>query len=279
VWSFRNNFSQVYLDGKLEASGYVMTTAYATTNYVRIGCQSSSGTDIAFMNGQIDDLFLINGYALDEKTIKAKYDAQTAQGTGNITIKKYGIITADPTYSNPNTTLTLYCGTDYAMANSAISNPYFSTQKAPFGFPLNPAKWTVEVTNGKQDDNVASPVQNTWYNLGNVNIVVPIGCWKLNYFSEVWALGTLTAVDVYTTLSKANNTQDDAIFIERSFVSGSGAFPVYALGKHSAEKIVNVSSKTTYYLNSKTAVAGVTTLQKDSSSSGVSIIRAVCALL
>lgn len=135
VVSFRNNYAQVYLDGKLEISGYFLTPAYAATNYVRVGCYSATGTDAQFMNGQIDDLFLINGYALDEKTIKAKYDAQTAQGTGNITIDKYALVTAVGAYSAPNTPITIWGGTDYSLANATISNPYYATVSQPFGFP------------------------------------------------------------------------------------------------------------------------------------------------
>jgi hypothetical protein len=53
------------------------------------------------------------------------------------TTAKYFIITK-VAYSSPNTTITVYGGTDYDLANAAITSPYYSTQKAPQGFPLNP---------------------------------------------------------------------------------------------------------------------------------------------
>jgi hypothetical protein len=64
-------------------------------------------------------------------------------------------------YSSPSTTLSLYGGTDYDLANSAIIEPYFSMAKAPYGFPLDEAKWRVEslVTS---DSSQASPVAGTW---------------------------------------------------------------------------------------------------------------------
>jgi hypothetical protein len=43
-------------------------------------------------------------------------------------------------YSSPSTTLKLYGGTDYDLANSPIIEPYFSMAKAPYGFPLDEAK-------------------------------------------------------------------------------------------------------------------------------------------
>jgi hypothetical protein len=42
-------------------------------------------------------------------------------------------------YSSPNIIQTLYGGTNYDLANSPIIEPYFSSTKAPFGFPLNEA--------------------------------------------------------------------------------------------------------------------------------------------
>ena len=46
---------------------------------------------------------------------------------------KYFIVTGVG-YSSPNTTLTLYGGTDYDLANSPIIEPYFSMAKAPMAF-------------------------------------------------------------------------------------------------------------------------------------------------
>ena len=52
---------------------------------------------------------------------------------------KYFIITG-VSYSSPSTTLTLYGGTDYDLANSAIIEPYFSMAKTPYCFPLDKAR-------------------------------------------------------------------------------------------------------------------------------------------
>src|SRR5574344_2739227 len=74
----------------------------------------------------------------------------------------YGIITKI-SYSSPNTTLTFLHEINpststalHLMANSAITNNYYSNMKAPFGFPLHPDKWTLkkEITSNYY---VASP--------------------------------------------------------------------------------------------------------------------------
>ena len=44
-----------------------------------------------------------------------------------------------------------------------VTLPNYSITKAPFGFPLSPAKWTVEVTDTSERVQ-ASPTQDTWYN-------------------------------------------------------------------------------------------------------------------
>ena len=60
VVAYRNNFTQIYVDGALEVSGYTVTPTYAATNYVQIGVRNVAGSNVAatWVNGQIDDLFL-----------------------------------------------------------------------------------------------------------------------------------------------------------------------------------------------------------------------------
>ena len=44
----------------------------------------------------IDDVFLINGYALDENTIRLKYLSNTAQGISDINVIKNAFISSNP---------------------------------------------------------------------------------------------------------------------------------------------------------------------------------------
>ena len=95
--------------------------------------------------------------------VTGKYSAgmkiKLTQGT-----VKYFIITAVSTYSGGNTTITVYGGTDYDLANSAISANYYSMVKSPFGFPMSPAKWSVEFTSSDTQTQSA-PTNGTWYNM------------------------------------------------------------------------------------------------------------------
>ncbi len=53
------------------------------------------------------------------------------------TTVKYFIVTAVGAYSGGNTLVSVYGGVDYTLANAAISTPYYSTAKAPIGFPMS----------------------------------------------------------------------------------------------------------------------------------------------
>lgn len=129
VVTFANKYAKIYLDGNLESGGYCVAPTYAATNYPRLGVMNTVGTDGNFFNGQIDDLFFINGAALDPVYIKAKYNAATAQGTSDITMAQYVYIT-----NVADTLLTIDGGTNFTLINSTISNPYYLSTTAT-GFP------------------------------------------------------------------------------------------------------------------------------------------------
>lgn len=257
VVTVRNNYLQVYLNGNLESSGYCVAPSYAGTNYVRVGCGNITGTDITFMNGQIDDLFLINGYALDEITIYNKYVANTAQGTGSVTVNKTALITNVGVYSGGNTLVTSWGGTDYSLANATISLPKYSNEKVPFGFQSNPDKWSVLLT----DSTTAiknSPSATTWYNLGvdggtvALSIVAPIGQWRV-YYKAVGELIFTTVATVSVaqrvTLSTSTSAESNALFTTTQGISApiiTGG--ICRLEFQLSNKILNLTAKTTYYL-------------------------------
>ncbi len=62
------------------------------------------------------------------------------------TTVKYFYITA-VSYGAPNTTITVAAGTDYSLANAAITSPFYSNADQPFGFPtvFNTSVGTFEI--------------------------------------------------------------------------------------------------------------------------------------
>ena len=199
---------------------------------------------------------------------------RVTQSTGGT---KYFIITKIAV--SGDTTLTLYGGTDYNLEDEAISDPYYSVVRAPYGFPLDPAGWSVVVTDTTQRTQ-ASPTQNVWYNLGTTacQISVPVGVWNLGY--KVYANPYMPAslsVDELVTLSTANNSESDTEFTGVTRINGASATLI--LGTSIAiNKFVAATTKTTYYLNAKTTVVSIANITFENGVVTMAI-RAVCAYL
>lgn len=187
------------------------------------------------------------------------------------TTAKYFIVTKAPSYSAPNTTITVWGGTDYTLANAAISSPYYSHIKNPFGFSTDPSKWTIE-TKDTSDRTQGSPAGATWYNMGSLSADIHIGLWYVEYFVNIKATGG-SSNGLYTTLSTANNSNSDADF--EALIASSGDM----YGVATKRKLLTLTSKTTYYLNGQIAYGSETTIGFMGSSNGSTYIRAVCALL
>lgn len=188
------------------------------------------------------------------------------------TTVKYFLITK-VSYSSPNTTITVYGGTDYDLADAAISSPSYSMAKAPHGFPLNPDKWTV-ITINSSNLTQANPTSGTWYNLGNLSISIPIGIWEVSYSTLAYAARSSGGLDQYVTLSTANNSESDIEFTSNMY--GSSLAELESLTAKS--KIISVTSETDYYLNTKTAQTGVNSIAFIGTQTPT-ILKAVCVYL
>lgn len=188
------------------------------------------------------------------------------------TTVKYFIVTKTPTFGAGNTTLTFYGGTDYTLVNAAISSPSYSHAKSPFGFNTDPSKWTLTLRD-VSDRSQGSPVTGTWYNLGSLSLDIHIGAWKVWYKAALQANAT-ASVQIFTTLSTANNSESDIDLTSR--VEG---LPTSVLGfTPHEEKVLVLTSKTTYFLNAKVGNTS-TNLSYLGSTYFPTIVKAVCAFL
>lgn len=249
VVTMRNNYLQIYLDGNLEAASYSYAPVYAATSYVRIGARGTTGADNTFWNGQIDDIFLINGYALDEETVFNKYLLSTAQGTTNITVTKKAIVTGVGPWNGSAQLITAYHGTDHLLVNAAISNAYYSFEKTPYGFNPNPNKWTI-LHRSDVSFTKSSPVTSSLYysEIGAHNIVAPIGVWELN--TSIEAYGSNNTGTVAMVISVMLSTSNSAFVGDNSFLMRLFGAVVSSSfgGKVVIHKTLSLKAKTTYYL-------------------------------
>jgi len=146
-------------------------------------------------------------------------------------------------------TVTVYGGTDYVMSASPITNSYYSTQKAPLGFPLDPTKWTVTLTDTTQRSQ-ASPTTDTWYNLGSLSVTKPIGDFIMD--TRCYAQGTMgiavTTTSINVCLSTANNSSSDSEMQFKDIIGGvtSSTLLIYST-VYLHKKLTG--AKTVYYIN------------------------------
>src|SRR3990172_5460225 len=118
---------------------------------------------------------------------------------------KYFIVTKTA-FAAGDTTLTLYGGTDYTLAAGAITAVSYSTHRAPYGFPLSPAKWT-ETTTSTSNDTQGTITAGTWYNVGARSLDIPIGIWRTEWYSVLYGDNDDTvALQVSCTLSTGDST-------------------------------------------------------------------------
>lgn len=206
--------------------------------------------------------------------LTTKYSAgmrvRVSQTTGGT---KYFIITK-VAYSAPDTTITIYGGTDYDLANEAINSPNYAVVKAPYGMPLDPTKWTVE-TSDTTLRSQGSPTANTWYNINSTTISIPIGAWHVSYQVGLRVeRATNGTLDVGCTLSTANNTESDSSMSVRTVGANSTVFETEA----HRWRILDLTSKTSYYLNTRCVTSSMGTIYNMNSVTPLAI-RAVCVYL
>ena len=157
---------------------------------------------------------------------------------------KYFIVTAIT-----STTITLYGGTDYTLTSATITDAYFSSVKAPFGFPMDIDIWSVYYENTTLI--TIDPATNLeWYNLTNHEIDIPIGMWNVMWGGGFSAksLSAVTYINIYGTLSASNSLETNQKLSART--GFDGASNVLAINNHfNINRKLTLTEKTKYYLN------------------------------
>ena len=194
----------------------------------------------------------------------------------NVSVK-YFIITK-VVFDDPGSTITVYGGTDYALVDDDITLPFYSRQKAPFGFPLDPDKWSIETTSGTSasSNGIAA---NIWTNVGTKTIDIPIGLWNTNYAvsGQSVSTGSQSTITIRATLSTTNNGETDDTWTSGALGAVESAYTgIRATGWLTKKNIIDLSTKDTFYLNIAANRASNLTINN---TYGDLSIKAVCAYL
>ena len=169
-----------------------------------------------------------------------------------------GIITAI-TFTDPDTIITFLHEIDptdnqalYLLTNSAITENYFSPHKAPLGFPMSPAKWSVTFLDTTQRDQ-STPTQNTWYNLGTLSFSLPIGVWDINWSAQGrYTAATVISISMQLGISTSNNSVSDT-----NLIMESGLNSTFSDHSYYQSGLVTQTSKTNWYVIGRTRNASV----------------------
>lgn len=183
--------------------------------------------------------------------------------TQDLTVK-YAIVMV-----SSGTSQTWYGGTDYVITSSAITNVYFSTAKAPAGFPLNPDKWSIILTNPSNVSlSTSIGIQNT-----GIYQDIPIGLWNLSFKCEYQAsISSTQLMEMYVALSTSTSS------ISNQKLSACALFSeITASVFTNLSDFINLSVKTRYYILA--AINVVTTDAHIRGDNTSTIIRATCAYL
>lgn len=179
---------------------------------------------------------------------------------------KYAIVLAVGTYSGGVTPVTIFCGTDYTLTNTAITNVYFSIQKQPFAFPTAIEKWCIKYNIASKVQ--ASPTQNVYYNCGS--FVIPIGSWKMETNFQGKINRTSSGQGSRIVGIGSSTIAMDSGLSSQEAVNGTG----YIGGQISINAPISVTTNTTKYVNMYTADSGLANLILDSG-----VIYLYCAYL
>lgn len=227
-----------------------LTSALVTAN--------SIASAYAF-NGNATDINTTSANDLTSNNGVAATNADSPFGTqadGTISATLDYAIVQKVTFST-NTTVTVQVPEGCSIPTSGgVASVAYSSNKAPYGFPTQTTKWSIQ-TVSKVQTLQSAPVAGTWYNTvttnGQVQMNIPAGEWNISYQTILYCTRASGSADISATLSTANNTESDP-----TFTSNVSINPVTdALGSVQVRQPKSLAAATQHYLNIKTGAAGL----------------------
>lgn len=135
---------------------------------------------------------------------------------------EYGIVT-DVEYSSPNSTVTVFTGNSNNIPNMTLTSPFYSTVRAPFGFPAEKSNWRLANSISTLVQK-ASPAASTWYNETKLDLVVPKGKWTVGYEAHGYIDRSSSGdgpVSMYSTLSETTSSEGRRVYKDSKQTDGS----------------------------------------------------------
>ena len=196
---------------------------------------------------------------------------------------KYFFVTAIA--FSTDTTITIYGGTDYTLAGGTITLPFYSMGKAPKGFPLDPAKWTVSYADTTGYSKTSGLASNVWYKdtgFGTAGAMsIPIGIWHISWKCDIGIVGapTLGLWTYQGTLTATDGTVGTAALTSYANIEAiaTGGY-VETFTTSTCSSTIALAAKTSYYFEILIATAA-STYGLYTNIGLIGVVSAVCAYL
>jgi hypothetical protein len=259
--------------------GYISEARVWSTNQTQANIQANMAISLTGSESNLVALFKGNGNFNDATSnannLTATNGAIATQAANPYNSTEYGIIT-----KVTSTQLTIFTGTDYTIPNMTLNSPYYSTARAPQGFPAGRERWAV-IQIQRAAAQQTSPTIGTWYNMGSPQLSIPTGEWVPGYEVVVYATSGTVGPSQFATLSTGSSSESDPDMTGRVY-SGLVGANAGALGTISRQKRmpVTLTAQTIYYLNTKTDISGQTNINfMNDSTGGTQVIYAESAYI
>lgn len=265
----------LYFDGKIAqvaiySAKVTQANIRATISQGLTGSETSLISAYSF-NNSLTDLNTGNANNLTAQLSATATNADSPfGGQADNTISStldYGIITKVAT-----TTVTVLVAEGCTIPTTGgVDTASYSTQKAPYGMPVQRDKWRLTTLMRTTGVSQGSATDGTWYNIGSFQLTLPVGEWLANY--QVSPMITATTKSLgYITLSTANNSESNA---DWSVQFGRNASESFYWAPAYRQRNITASSQTTYYLNMKQVGGSTVTISITDVSPA--ILEAECA--
>ncbi len=153
------------------------------------------------------DVYVVTVDADVTGTIGANFKVRLKDGG---TTKYFGVLSVGA-YSGGLTTLYLFGGTDYVLSGT-IGEFSYSSARAPFGWPMNPNKWTILFEDNTYISD-GTVVDGEYKNQGSYALTAPAGLWNISYITRSQAQGyeesNIGIATVLSTSSLTTSSNDD----------------------------------------------------------------------
>lgn len=175
---------------------------------------------------------------------------------------------ADSPFGNSGVSTTIEYGITMAVASNGLSETIqvpegcaiptsgsisalsYSTQKAPYLFPVQESKWQLIGFFNAQYG--ISGSLNTW--AGTLGLTVPIGEWSVDYdvpyYSDFATGGTANRLHQVSLSVTNSTTEDDATWTSQSYAGALSSNPIFG-STHTRRRTISLAAATSYYIIGK----------------------------